>query len=142
MKAKCLCSIGSEMTPLPQSLRRRISKLSNRAVDTATATSLMPCCTTFAPPALDLAIWSNSVESSCKIEDTTTADATRQQIKCSHSPMARRVMTSPASERMSKVAATKSERALIRAILMSTWGFLPAVFDRYGPFFRVLVPVS
>ena len=24
---------------------------------------------------------------------------------------------------------------LLRGILMSTWGFLPAVFDRFGPFF-------
>ena len=31
---------------------------------------------------------------------------------------------------------------LLRAIFMSTWGFYPPFFDRYGPFFRVLVPVS
>ena len=31
---------------------------------------------------------------------------------------------------------------LLRGTLMSTWGFWPAIFDRFGPFFRVLVPVS
>ena len=31
---------------------------------------------------------------------------------------------------------------LLRGIFMSTWGFCPPFFDRFGPFFRVLVPVS
>ena len=31
---------------------------------------------------------------------------------------------------------------LLRGIFMSTWGFCPPFFDRYGPFFGVLVPVS
>ena len=31
---------------------------------------------------------------------------------------------------------------LLRAIFMSSWGFCPPFFDRYGPFFRVLAPVS
>ena len=34
------------------------------------------------------------------------------------------------------------EKYLLRSILMSTWGFYPPFCDRYGPFFRVLVPVS
>ena len=31
---------------------------------------------------------------------------------------------------------------LLRAMLMSLGGFVPPFFDRFGPFFRVLVPVS